>query len=163
MEYEQLYKESEDKHNILTTEIDKLKADLADERNNVMEARKLTNEERSFKLLAETKCKKLAEDLEHLQEENVSYKAQCKELKSYSSTLSEELNIAEQRITDLKIEIKNLTRQIENCLSENQMLKEENSNQLTHLNSVKESNYKLGQDLNEFRVRYFSYFIIIIQ
>ncbi|KAI4463668.1 myotonic dystrophy s/t kinase-related [Holotrichia oblita] len=151
VEYEQLYKESEDKRNVLATEIDKLKADLAAEINNIMEARKLTNEEKSFKLLAETKCRKLAEDIEHLQEENSSYKDQCKEFKSYSSTLSEELNVAEQRITDLKIEIKNLTRQIENCLSENQMLKEENSNQLTHLNSVKESNYKLGQDLNEFR------------
>ncbi|GJQ75197.1 hypothetical protein Trydic_g9799 [Trypoxylus dichotomus] len=151
VEFEQLHKESENVRNALTSEIEKLKSDLAAERTNVIEARKLTNEEKSFKLLAETKCKKLTEDIEHLQEENSSYKDQCQEFKSYSSNLSEELNSAEHKITDLKIEIKNLTRQNENCLSENMVLKEENSVQLTHLNSVKESNYKLGQDLNEIK------------
>lgn len=151
-EFEQLYKVSEDKRNALISEVEKLKSDITAERNNVTNARKLTNEEISFKLLAETKCKKLTEELELLQEENASYKDQCQEFKSYSSSLSEELNMAEQKTADLELEIRNLSRQNDNCLSENKILKEENSLQLTHLNCVKESNYNLSQDLNESRV-----------
>ncbi|XP_022914503.2 citron Rho-interacting kinase [Onthophagus taurus] len=150
-EFEHLYQVSESKRTSLISEVEKLNFELSTTRNEVQEAKRSINEEKSLRLLAETKLKKLIEDVESLQQELESYREECADFKTYSSGLANELTAAEQKITDLDVELKDCKRRLENYLAENVIIKEENSSQLTYLNNLKESNFKLSQNLNEYK------------
>lgn len=102
--------------------------------------------------MAENKVKRLTEDVECLEKESTAYKGKCAELKEFSAGLSEDLNLAEEKIGDLEVTLKSRERQIDELSTENRILKEENSAQLTHLHNVKETNFKLNQHLNEYKV-----------
>ncbi|XP_018320783.1 citron Rho-interacting kinase [Agrilus planipennis] len=151
VEYEKLHEASMEKEKDFCNRIDKLLNDLSQTKQEVNEAKRQMNEEKSFRLMTETKNKSLQEDVESLQKECRSYKDQCCEFKSYSSTLSDELTLAEERINDLEITIKTLERQIENLYAENQALKEDCSIQLTNLNNSKEMNYDLLRQISEYK------------
>lgn len=64
-------------------------------------------------MFAETKVKRLAEDIECLQNECQGYKQQCVEYKQYSTGLSDELTVAEEKIIDLEVTVKAYERQVE--------------------------------------------------
>lgn len=83
----------------MNSNTEKLIKDLCAAKTEIRDARKLANEEKSLKLLAETNVKRCKEDVECLQNECKSYKDQCVEYKQYSSKLAEELTVLEEKIT----------------------------------------------------------------
>lgn len=91
--------------------------------------------------------------MECLEKECAAYKQQCIEFKQYSGGLAEELNLAEEKIGELEVRVNSYERQIVEVLSENRILKEESSSQLTQLNGMKETNFKLNQLVAEYKVR----------
>lgn len=52
----------------------------------------------------------------------------------------------------MDVSVKSYERQIMELLSENRVLKEESSSQLTQLNGMKETNFKLNQLVSEYKV-----------
>ncbi|KAF5279138.1 hypothetical protein FQA39_LY18316 [Lamprigera yunnana] len=128
---------------------EKLIGELARSKEQIQEITNFMNKERSLKLNIEIECKRLVEDMKSLEVEVATYKQQCMDFREYSCKLTQELSSMEENITDYEVNIKSYERQITNLISENRMLKEENSNLLTSLNNTKDSNYKLGLELNE--------------
>lgn len=149
IEFETLLDKSESKRAEMQTELEQYQETLVKSKQDVQEARKQYNEEKSHKLLAETKVKRLLDDLEHQQKEINSFQAENIEFKKYSNDLSDELNVLEVKLQDQDLTIKSYQRQVEDYVAENNYLKEENSEQLTFINSVKESNYNLSQRYSE--------------
>lgn len=154
VEYEKIHESLEVKQTSLQCNTSKLIAELAKAKEDIQEARKQFNEQKSLRLLGETSCRRLKEDVQCLEKECAAYKQQCIEFKQYSGNLSEELNAAEEKIGDLEVGMKSYERQIVELLSENRILKEENSAQLTHINGMKETNFKLNQLVSEYKVCY---------
>lgn len=159
VEYENIHDAFETKQKSLNANTEKLISELAQAKEEIRQTKAAVNEERSLKICAETKCKRLAEDIECLKNECSSYKQQCVDFRQYSSNLTDELTSAEEKLTDYEVTIKSYERQISSMMMENKLLKEENSAQLTHLNDIKESNYQLGQQLTEYKVCAFVIFI----
>ncbi|CAH0549549.1 unnamed protein product [Brassicogethes aeneus] len=149
IEYERIIKSFEEKESSLNSNTEKLIKDLCNAKTEIQEAKKLANEQKSLKLLAETKVKRCNEDVQCLQGECKSYKEQCVEYKKYSTQLSEELTMAEEKIADLEMTAKTLERQNKDCHRENNILKEELTDHLTKINSSKEHNYKLNHQLRD--------------
>ncbi|KAJ8927857.1 hypothetical protein NQ314_019638, partial [Rhamnusium bicolor] len=135
----------------LNSNTEKLIQDLCKAKQAIQEARKLANEEKSLKVLAETKIKRLNEDIECLQRECSAYKQQCTEYRQYLTTVSDGLNMSEDKVSDLEVTLKSYERQMEDLKSENKTIKQEVSDYLTQLNKVKESNYKLNRQLGELK------------
>lgn len=137
--------------------IKQLESELSETKYNLQEAKKLVNEEKSLKLLTENKYKKNSEETENLQKELKTYINRCEEFKEYSNGLCHDLTRAEEKIAENESTIKLFERDFDNLISENNMLKEENSTQLTYVNNVKESNFKLNQKLSDTKVNLFSH------
>lgn len=55
----------------------------------------------------------------------------------------------EDRCCSAELDLRNVQRQLQTSKDECNSLKEELTQQLTHINSVKESNFKLTQDLED--------------
>ncbi|KAK5638338.1 hypothetical protein RI129_012633 [Pyrocoelia pectoralis] len=152
VEYENIHLSYENQSKSNTANTEKLINELAHTKEQVQDAKRMVNEERALKLIAETHCRRLMEDIECLQKEVSSYKQQCIDFRQYSSTLTDEVTSMEERITDYEVTTKSYERQISNLVTENTLLKEENSELLTNLNNVKGSNFKLAFELNEAEV-----------
>ncbi|KAJ8956368.1 hypothetical protein NQ318_015106 [Aromia moschata] len=151
IEYEKINASSHAKQSELNANTEKLIQDVCKAKQEVQEARKQTNEEKSLRLLAETKIKRMREDIECLQGECSSYKQQCVEYKTYSTTLSDELTVAEEKISDLEVTLKAYERQVDDLRSENKVLKQEVSEYLTQLGKMKEANYKLNHQVGQLK------------
>lgn len=151
IEYEKINISFETKQAALNSNTEKLIQDLCKAKEDIQEARKQANEEKSLRLLAETKIKRQNEDIQCLQNECASYKAQCMEYKQCTTNLSDELTIAEEKISDLEVELKSYERQIADFKVENKVIKQEVSDYLTKLNKVKEANHKLNHQLGELK------------
>ncbi|XP_031331447.1 citron Rho-interacting kinase-like [Photinus pyralis] len=147
VEYENLHVSFESQRKSYTANTDKLIKELAASKEQVQETKRMVNEERSLKLIAETHCRRLMEDIECLQKESSSYKQQCVDFRQYSSTLTDEVSSMEEKIADYEVTVKSYERQITNLIAEGNLLQEENSELLTNLNCVKDSNFKLGLEL----------------
>jgi len=159
-EFEDLYSISESKRQDLVSEIEDLSTELSKTKNDLIEAKKSINEEKSFRFLSETKCKRLHEDMTNLEEECNSFKEQSNHFEQQYNILSDDITRSEQKITDLEVKITWYERQMENCVIENKIFKEERSNHLTYLDNLKEANYKLNQNLSDYKVikRFLLYF-----
>ncbi|KAJ8966919.1 hypothetical protein NQ314_003226 [Rhamnusium bicolor] len=151
IEYEKISASFETKQAELNSNTEKLIQDLCKAKQAIQEAKKLANEEKSLKVLAETKIKRLNEDIECLQRECSAYKQQCTEYRQYLTTVSDGLNMSEDKVSDLEVTLKSYERQMEDLKSENKAIKQEVSDYLTQLNKVKESNYKLNRQLGELK------------
>ena len=135
----------------LAQNTEELIKDLCKAKEEIQEAKKSANEEKSLRLLTETKVKRLSEDMESLQTECDSYKDHCLKYKECSNTLSEELTVSEEKVSDLEVTVKSYERQIEDFVSENNLLKEEISQYLTQIAGLKESNFKLKQQVQDLK------------
>lgn len=155
IDFEKIQVAHETKEKSFTATIKQLETELSETKKNLQETKKLVNEEKSLRLLAENKYKKNAEDTENLQKELKTYITRCEEFKEYSNGLCHDLTRAEEKIAEYETTIKLFERDFDNLISENNMLKEENSSQLTQVNNVKESNFKLNQKLSEAKVNLF--------
>lgn len=120
-------------------------------KQDILEAKKQANEEKSLKLYAETKVKRLHEDIEVMQNECQTYQMQREEYKDFSTKLSEDLSIAEEKISLLEVTIKSQERQIESQKSDIRMIKQELSDFITRVNKLEDTNYKLKNQLSEMR------------
>ncbi|XP_056637820.1 citron Rho-interacting kinase [Diorhabda sublineata] len=149
LEYEKLNASFEIKQAALNSNTEKLIRDVCDAKKEIQEAKKLTNEEKSLRIFAETKIKRLEEDIECLQNECTSYKQQCIDYKQYSAGLSDELSVAEEKINILEVTVKTYERQLDDMRAELRRLKLETSDYLTQLNRSKELTYKLKRQLGE--------------
>ncbi|XP_050504436.1 citron Rho-interacting kinase [Diabrotica virgifera virgifera] len=149
IEYEKLVASFESKEKDLNLNTEKLIKDLCDVKRELQETKKLVNEEKSLKLFAETKIKKLNEDIDCLQNECISYKQQSSEYRQFSSGLSNELSATEEKVSGLELTVKAYERLIEEMRSEVRHLKQETSDYLTQLNKSKELTYKLKHQLSE--------------
>ncbi|XP_015836485.1 citron Rho-interacting kinase [Tribolium castaneum] len=151
IEYEKINSSIQAEKSSLAENTEKLIKDLCKAKEEIQEAKKATNEEKSLRLLAETKAKRLAEDVELLQNECEAYKDQCFKFKECSNNLSEELTLSEERVSDLEVTLKSYERQIEDFVSESNILKEEISQYLTQMAALKESNFKLKQQIQDLK------------
>ncbi|KAG5866592.1 hypothetical protein JTB14_013111 [Gonioctena quinquepunctata] len=149
IEFEKINAMFESKEAALNSNTEKLIQDLCKAKRDIQDAKKAANEEKSLKLLAETKVKRLTEDVECLQSECSSYKQQCLDYRQCSSQLADELTVAEGIITDLEVTVKTYERQIDDSRSENRILKQELSDFITQLHKVKETNSRLKHQLSE--------------
>lgn len=151
-EFEDLYSISESKRQDLISEIEDLSVELSKTKTDLIEAKKSMNEEKSLRFLSETKYKRLCEDMTNLEEECNSVKEQSNHFEQQYNTLSDDITRSEQKVSDLEVKITWYERQMEKCVTENKILKEERSNHLTYLDNLKEANYKLNQSLNDYKV-----------
>lgn len=151
VEYEKIHESFESQQEKHKQKIADMLVELTKQKVEIQAAKQSTNEEKSLRLIADTKCKKLTEDLEGYQKGINAFKQQCNDFKEYSNNLSSELSVVEEKVNDYEASIRSYERQIESYVAENTMLKEENSAQLTVLNNIKETNYKLNQSLSEAR------------
>lgn len=142
----------ETKETDLEETISELNNDLAEAKQETQDVKRTLNEETSVKLLAETKCKRLQEDVDLLKQENSSFKEQIYEYKDLSSQLSEDLNASEERCSEIEMSLKAMERTVDNLKLENVSLKEETTQRLTHIHQIREANYQLNQDLTELKV-----------
>ncbi|XP_017783793.1 PREDICTED: citron Rho-interacting kinase [Nicrophorus vespilloides] len=149
IEFEKILEVSNSKISQLQGEVKEHQNKMDQQKADILSSKKHANEEKSLKLLAETKHKRLNEDFIAIKKELDSYKEDCKEFKEFSNTLSEELNESEQKNASYQITIKSYERQMEQYESENKDLKEEKSAQLTVIINLKESNYKLNKSFTE--------------
>nr|XP_023022952.1 citron Rho-interacting kinase [Leptinotarsa decemlineata] len=149
--FEEIKTSFETKQAALNSNTEKLISDLCKSKQEIQVAKKAVNEEKSLRLLAETKVKRLSEDVECLQKECASYKKQCIDYKQFCSNLSEELTVAEEKITDLEVTAKAYERHMDELKSENRHIKQELSDIITQFNKGKESNYKLKHQLSDTR------------
>lgn len=152
IEYEQLHATYENKQRAMNNNIDKLIHDLTNAREEIQKSKKAVNEQISLKLMAESKSKRLKDEIDCLKRECDTYKVQSKDFREYSTKLNDELGVVEEKMTNYEVSMKTNERQISDLLNENTMLKEENSEQKTHLQTLKESNYKTGKELADVRV-----------
>lgn len=152
VEYEKINASFEMKHASLNSNTEKLIQDLCKAKEDIHEAKKNANEEKSLRLLAESKIKRLNEDIQCLQNECTSYKAQSMEYRQCSTNLSDELTVAEEKLSDLEAQSKSYERQIKDLKMENKVIKQEVSDYLTKLNKVKEVNHKLNRQLEELKL-----------
>lgn len=151
-EYEKLTSGHELKESDLKETISELNNDIAEAKQETQDVNRFLNEEKTFKLLAETKCKRLQEDIDLLKQENSSFKEQIYEYKDLSSQLSEDLNASEERCSEIEMSLKAMERSAENLKFENVSLKEETTQRLTHIHQIREANYQLNQELTEIKV-----------
>ncbi|CAG9853757.1 unnamed protein product [Phyllotreta striolata] len=149
IEYEKINASYEAKQASLNGNTEKLIRDLCEAKSETQEAKKRINEEKSANILAESKIKRLNEDVARLNEECQNYRQQCFDFKQFSTGLSDELAVAEEKISDLDVTVKTYQRQIDDLRSELRQLKQEASDYLTQLNKSKESNYKMRRQLGE--------------
>lgn len=147
IEYERIISNLETKQCELNENIEKLIQDVCDAKQEIQDARRLTNEEKSFRIAAETKVRRLNEEIESQQNEIQSCNEQCSEYKRFTRELSAELSAAEEKITDLEVTLKSYQRQIDEMRSEMRVIKQENTEYLTQVGKTKEANCKLkGQN-----------------
>ncbi|CAH1979493.1 unnamed protein product [Acanthoscelides obtectus] len=151
IEYERLIATHEAKQSVLNCNTDKLVQDICKAKEDIQEAKKLANEEKSLRILAETKIKRLNEDIECLQKEAEDYKQKCMEYKQYSTNLSDDLTLAEEKIAELEVAVNVFQRQVEDYQSESRALKEELSEYITQISLLKDSNYKYKHQVSELR------------
>lgn len=157
-EYERLISTHEEKESKLEETMSHLSDDVSVFKIDLQEARQQMNEEKSYRLVAETQCKRLQEDVDLLRKECNSYKQQVLDYKELSAQLSEDLNASEERNGELEYSLKQLERQFDGLKSECIAIKEESAKRLTHIHQIRESNYKLNQEILEAKVRILKYF-----
>ncbi|XP_045467164.1 citron Rho-interacting kinase-like [Harmonia axyridis] len=138
-----------DENKLLKTNSENLLAELRNAKREIQEAKKLANEEKSFKLIAENKLQRLKDETETIHHDLDTYKHQTKEYKDYSNKLSEELTSAEEKLTDLRIKIRSFERENQDLQLESTQLKEELSDYLTQLHKCRESKLKMKHRVNE--------------
>lgn len=151
IEYEKIILNVESKQSELKLNTEKLIQDVCNAKQETQEARKLSNEEKSLRIVAETRVKRLQEEIECLKNEIKSCNEQCSEYKRFTKELSDELNAAEEKVTDLEVTLKSYQRQIDDLRTEVRMVKQENTVYLTQLGECKEANYKLKHKNGELK------------
>ncbi|XP_071448673.1 citron Rho-interacting kinase [Hetaerina americana] len=135
-----------------------------EEKKNLMgQLEKETSESARWKKSHEQEVSKRKE-LEHKLEEFVEdgkeregeaseeihlHKTKCAEYKSLAEQLTEQINDLEEQLNDVNMELKSTRRQEEALRSETINLKEETTQYLTQIHSLRESNFKLTNDLEE--------------
>lgn len=148
-EYERLISTHEDKESKLESAVSEISNDLASSKSELQEARQMINEEKSLKIQAELQAKRLQEDVDLFKKENASFKQQISDYKELSTQLSEDLSVTEERCSELEYSLKQLERQFDGLKAEFVAVKEESAKRLTHIHQVRESNYKLNQEVIE--------------
>lgn len=151
IEYEKIISNYETKQSELNANTDKLIQDVCQAKQETQEARRLTNEEKSLRIVAETRIKRLQEEIDSLKTEVQSCNEQLSDYKRFTKELSEELNAAEEKITDLEVTLKSYQRQIDDMRTELRVVKQENTAYLTQLGETREANYKLKHKNGELK------------
>lgn len=141
-----------EKERFQTANTEKLVSDLCVAKKEIQEAKKLANEEKSFKLLAENKVQRLKDELEITQTERDTCKIMLEEYKQQSCNLSQELIDVEEKLTGLKVKVKSSERENKDLKQESVQLKEELSDYLTQLHKCRESKLKMKHRVNELEV-----------
>lgn len=151
-EYERLCDAMSAKEKAASVEREKLLENLTKTQEEVREAKRAMNEEKSLRLLAETKCKRLADDLQLAQKEKQEMQMRYEELKEHAKGMSEELNVLQGQLSDLEVTVNAKERTVEELSGEVKYLKESNSGKLTLLQNLRESNHELKRKLEECEV-----------
>merc|ERR1711892_256299 len=153
IDYEMINEKLESKIQKLDTEKRELQAKLDKEKEETRKAKVSVNEEKSGKILVESKIKALKQRIDEaekdLEEEKASrdkhvgeYKVLCKKLSDTLEDLTKD-NATKDQFGKFNERAKN------NMELENVQLKEELSEKTTQLYSHKESNFKLSQGIEE--------------
>lgn len=152
VEFEKLKVEYDAKEVNANYRIDQLTTDLNQAKAKITDAKKAINEEKSLKLMNESKYKRLLDENETLKNDIEDIKNQREEFKSYANSLSDELTIIEEKLTESEAINASNDRKISNYMAENKVLKEENSSHITRISNLKESMFNLNQNLSILKV-----------
>lgn len=148
-EYERLISTHEQKESNMEDKMSHLSDEINYSKSEIQESKQKSNEEKTLRLLAETQSKRLQEDIDLLKKECASYKQQVLDYKELSTQLNDDMTTAEERSSELEYSLKQLERQFDGLKAECLAVKEESAKRLTHIHQVRESNYKLNQELQD--------------
>lgn len=152
VEYERLHDAIRQKQIAVNEERGKWLETMTRTQEEVREARKSANEEKSLRLLAETKCKRFVEDWNAMQKEQEETRLRYEELKRHTKDLTEQLNDLQEKFGDLEVTVNVKERALDELMAEVKYLKEANSDKLTLLANFREENYELKRKLEECEV-----------
>lgn len=150
VEYERLHDTMCERQATANAKTEMWLENLTKAQEQVKEARKAANEEKSLRLLCETKYKRVSDELDLVQKEQEQTKLRCKELKEHSNDLMNQLNALQEKLADFEVTVNAKERTIKDLCIENKCLKETNSEKLTTLQNYKETNYDLKHKLEEY-------------
>ncbi|XP_076037346.1 citron rho-interacting kinase sticky [Oratosquilla oratoria] len=119
----------------------------------VRESKVAANEEKSLRFYQEKKTKDLENELADLESKHEEeFKKQGEQLDSYTKInleLTEQIHVFEKELNENSLLIRNLERQLAASRSEVDLGKEELAGHISNIHSLKNSNFKLTQGLEE--------------
>lgn len=153
VEYEHVLDSMSVKETAANVEREKLLENLAKTQEEVREAKRAINEEKSLRLLAETKTKRMSDDLQSVLNEKEQIQKRYDSVKTNVKDLNEELNNLQERLSDLEVTVNAKERIIADLEGEVKYLKESDSSKLTLLQNLRTTNHELKRKLEESEVR----------
>lgn len=118
-------------------------------KEELLQVKRLLNEEKSFRLLAENKFKRAGDDLELIQKERDEIQSRYEELKVNMKDLTEEMNVLQEKVNDFTVDVNVKERTIQELLLEIKYLKENSSSKTTVMHNLRETNCELKRKLDE--------------
>ncbi|XP_069684092.1 citron rho-interacting kinase isoform X2 [Periplaneta americana] len=148
-EFEKLTKTYKDKEVVHAKEKKELKSQLESMQSQLQMASKATNEEKSLRIRAETRIQALEAELQVKSDDLTVLQNQLEDYRSLVEDRTKEVTELEDRCCTTELDWRNTCRQLQASKDECNALKEEITQQLTQIHSVKESNFKLNRDLED--------------
>ncbi|XP_046386936.1 citron rho-interacting kinase [Ischnura elegans] len=152
-DYQKLVSAHETKELLFEEEKKKLVSQLEKETEASTQWKKSHEKEVIKREELEDQLRELTEDAREREgevgEEIQSLKTKCAEYKCLAEQLTEQVNELEEHLNEVNMELKSASRREEMLRSEANHLKEESTNYLTQIHSLRESNFKLTNDLEE--------------
>lgn len=145
--YENVVNELDDKEKSLKANNERLNDELNNINEQLKKAKQNLNEERSFKLLTEARCKRLQEDIDSMLKESVTFKNQFNDIQTKFNTLLENYNDLEEKYKELTSEYESLEKNYDELDNENIQIKEDSSHLLNQRYAIELERDKLSNEL----------------
>lgn len=148
-DFERLTSTHEAKEARLQEECSKLQADIEVAQSEIRLSKQAVNEEKSLRAQAEARVMTLETQLEELKSALTQVREQASEYKTLAERLTEQVNTTDEQTSQLEVSLHCAQRQVANLQAEAMGLKEEIATQLTRIHTLKETNLRLDQELEE--------------
>ncbi|KAK3927456.1 Citron rho-interacting kinase [Frankliniella fusca] len=148
-DFERLTSTHEAKEARLQEECSKLQADIEVAQSEIRLCKQAINEEKSLRAQAEARVMILETQLEESKSALTQVREQAAEYKTLAEKLTEQVNTTDEHTSQLEVSLHCAQRQAANLQAEVIGLKEEIATQLTRIHTLKETNLRLDQELEE--------------
>jgi citron Rho-interacting kinase len=146
---EKLLKTREEKEAVFKEEKKLLQAEIESLQQKFQKACQDINEEKSLRIRAESRNQGLETELQAHTEDVAVLQSQIDDYHNLADERTTQVTELEDRYCASELELRNVQRQLQASQEECIALKEELTQYLTQINSVKESNFKLNRDLED--------------